>query len=104
MILCLSVAWGDFPLITSVSTTALPIEELSWPSVTLCSQGRGFGLTDRVYGVQLRKFVERKGIDFDSLTEAEVLQEEAAFLAVRKYLKHFRMFCLIFLSRRATRD
>ena len=55
------LAWGDFPLITSVSTTALPISELAWPSVTLCSQGRGVGATERVYDVQLSKYVKKKG-------------------------------------------
>ena len=32
------LAWGEFPVITTVSTTALPIEELPWPSFTICNQ------------------------------------------------------------------
>ena len=32
------LAWGEFPVITTVSTTALPIEQLPWPSFTICNQ------------------------------------------------------------------
>ena len=46
------LAWRESPLITSVSTTALPIEDLDWPSVTICNQGRVLGLTSRVFKQQ----------------------------------------------------
>ena len=32
------LAWGEFPVITTVSTTALPIDQLPWPSFTICNQ------------------------------------------------------------------
>ena len=59
------LAWADFPVITSVSTTALPIEDLAWPSVTLCNQGRGLGATERAYKVQLLRYIKRKGKHID---------------------------------------
>ena len=77
------LAWGEFPVITTVSTTALPIEELPWPSFTICNQvlvvvvmvvvvmilvmvamavlktigaqGRGAGATKRVYEQQFHR-------------------------------------------------
>ena len=79
------LAWGEFPVITTVSTTALPIEELPWPSFTICNQvlvvvmvvvvmmvmilvmvamavlktigaqGRGAGATERVYEQQFHR-------------------------------------------------
>ena len=74
------LAWGDFPLITSVSTTSLPIEDLAWPSVTLCNQGRGLGATERVYNVQLKKHIKQKGKDVENLDDAQKRQEERQFL------------------------
>ena len=80
------LAWGEFPVITTVSTTALPIEELPWPSFTICNQvlvmvivvvvvmvmilvmvamtvlktigaqGRGAGATERVYEQQFHRW------------------------------------------------
>ena len=74
------LAWGDFPVITSVSTTALPIEDLAWPSVTLCNQGRGIGATDRVYRVQLAEYVKKKGKDIKDLNDVQIREEEMEFL------------------------
>ena len=65
------LAWGDFPLITSVSTTALPIEDLAWPSVTLCNQGRGLGAAKRVYNLQPENYLKEKGKDIKSLNDQE---------------------------------
>ena len=73
-------AWSDFPLITSVSTTALPIEDIDWPSVTVCNQGRGLGLTDRVYQTQVRRYIKEKGKDIDTMTVPEVREEEIKFM------------------------
>ena len=69
------LAWGDFPLITSVSTTSLPIADLAWPSVTLCNQGRGLGATERVYNVQLKKHIKQKGKDVENLDDAQKRQK-----------------------------
>ena len=74
------VAWENVPLITTVSTTALPIEDLSWPSVTLCNQGRGLGATERVYRVQLKKYLDEKGKNIDDLDDLEIKEEEEEFL------------------------
>ena len=75
------LAWREFPLITSVSTTAFPIESLEWPSVTLCSQGRGLGATERIFNNQLENYLKKKGIDIKSLTDAQKEAEERKFLA-----------------------
>ena len=74
------LAWRDFPLITSVSTTALPIESLAWPSVTVCNQGRGLGLTERVYQQQVHRYIKNKGKDVKKMTEVELTEEEVQFL------------------------
>ena len=42
-------------LFISVSTTTFSIGELSWPSITICGQGRGVGALDRVYKAQLKR-------------------------------------------------
>ena len=31
-------AWEDDPIITTVSTTALPIHDLEYPAITICGQ------------------------------------------------------------------
>ena len=74
------VAWKDVPLITSVSTTALPIESLAWPSVTLCSQGRGLGAVERIYNVQFKNYLKKKGKDVENLNDEEKQEEELKFL------------------------
>ena len=76
----LFIAWSDFPLITSVATTDFPVENLPWPSITVCSQGRGIGATERVYNLQLSNFVKEKGKVIENLNEAEKKEEERMFL------------------------
>ena len=40
-----------------VSSTTFPIEDLDWPTVTICGQGRGLGAIEKVYKSQIKRFV-----------------------------------------------
>ena len=74
------MAWGRFPVITSVSTTSLPIEGLAWPSITVCNQGGGLGAVERVYKVQLERYIKEKGISIEDLNDEQINKEENKFL------------------------
>ena len=39
--------WQEDPIITSVRTTALPIEDLEYPAITICGQGMSTDTLDR---------------------------------------------------------
>ena len=41
-------AWDDNPILTTVSTTALPIHELEYPAITICGQGMASETLDKV--------------------------------------------------------
>jgi len=32
--------WQEKPVLTTVTTTALPVSEISFPAVTVCSEGK----------------------------------------------------------------
>lgn len=31
--------WQEFPILTSVKTTGLPVTQIDYPAITICSQG-----------------------------------------------------------------
>ena len=70
-------------LFSSVSTTSLPIEGLAWPSITVCNQGRGLGAVERVYKVQLERYIKEKGISIKDLNDEQINEEENMFLEER---------------------
>ncbi|XP_059085017.1 uncharacterized protein LOC131882017 [Tigriopus californicus] len=70
--------WQDNPVVTYVSTTALPIENISFPSVTICGQG----LIQEVVSTAIMKkfgyFVESKGkvlADLTSTSKADLYDQ-----------------------------
>ena len=43
--------WQDNPVLTSVSTTAMPIAEIEFPAITICGQG---SIAEVSFGKKLR--------------------------------------------------
>ena len=43
--------WQDNPVLTSVSTTAMPIAEIAFPAITICGQG---SIAEVSFGKKLR--------------------------------------------------
>ena len=51
--------WQDQPVITTLDTVSLPIEEIEFPAVTICPQGTRREIIDSVLFRQLKAFCMR---------------------------------------------
>ena len=66
----LYVQWKDDPVVTSLDTVALSIEEVDFPAVTICPQGAVREIGDAVLFKQFREYVmEKKAIEMKALGE-----------------------------------
>ena len=54
--------WKDNPIITTVNTTAYPIEDIDYPAITICSQGASNDVMDGVLFRQFENWLKSKGI------------------------------------------
>ena len=54
--------WKDNPIITTVNTTAYPIEDIDYPAITICSQGATEDIMDGVLLRQFEVWLKSKGI------------------------------------------
>ena len=52
--------WQDQPVITTLDTAALPIEEIEFPAVTICPQGSRQEMLESVLFRQLKKYIQNK--------------------------------------------
>ena len=52
--------WKNDPVITTLDTVALPIEDIEFPAVTICPQGSVQGILDNVLFKQLKEYIIRK--------------------------------------------
>ena len=41
--------WQDDPMLTTISTTGLPIQDVPFPSITICAQGIIFNSVNNIY-------------------------------------------------------
>ena len=85
--------WQDNPVITTLDTVALPIEEIEFPAVTICPQGSLDDIWDSVLFRQLKEYVANKSremgrkkrsidsqISFLDFTDKEMLIKAEEFL------------------------
>ena len=56
----LYIQWKDDPVVTSLDTVALSIEEIEFPAVTICPQGSVKQIGDAVLFKQFREYVVQK--------------------------------------------
>ena len=54
--------WKDNPTITTVNTTAYPINSIEFPAITICSQGASKDVMDVVLARQFEAYLKSKGI------------------------------------------
>ena len=52
--------WQDEPVVTTLDTVALPIQELEFPAVTICPQGSIKSIAENVLFVQLERYLRNK--------------------------------------------
>ena len=72
--------WQDQPVITTLDTAALPIEEIEFPAVTICPQGSRREIIDSVLFRQLKRYIQYKEGNVTNLTEEEMMEQVEAFL------------------------
>ena len=72
--------WQDDPVVTTLDTVALPIEEIEFPAVTICPQGSRHQIIDSVLFKQLQKFIKRKAYSQENLTQEESMEQVEEFI------------------------
>ena len=72
--------WKDNPVLTSVKTTGLPIENIDFPSITVCTQGAANEVVDAALFQQFNDYLIEKGKRFEALSISEQIQEGQTFL------------------------
>ena len=72
--------WEDHPVVTTLDTIALPIEEIEFPAVTICPQGSRHEIIDSVLFKQFQKFIKRKVYGQKNLTQEESMEQVEEFI------------------------
>ena len=72
--------WEDHPVVTTLDTIALPIEEIEFPAVTICPQGSRHEIIDSVLFKQFHKFIKRKAYSQTNLTQQESMEQVEEFI------------------------
>ena len=72
--------WKKYPILTTVATTGLAIEDVPFPSITICAQGSANDIVDAALFNQLERYLARKNISFDSLSDEEKVIQTQNFL------------------------
>ena len=72
--------WNDEPILTSVATTAYPVQRLPFPSITICPQGGANDIVDAAIFKQFVEYLEDKNLSYDDLSESQVRDETYDFL------------------------
>ena len=72
--------WQNDPVVTTLDTVALPIEEIEFPAVTICPQGSRQEIVDLVLFRQLTEYIESSKDNETMLTEDEMMDKVVAFL------------------------
>ena len=75
--------WKDDPVVTSLDTVALPIENIEFPAVTICPQGSIKDFLDSVLFKQFKEYIQVKtkgDMVLSDLTKDEMLTYAELFL------------------------
>ena len=68
--------WIDDPVMTTLSTISLPVEQIDFPAVTLCPQGSTEDIMDNVFYHQFQEWLLRRVADDGAKTRRKRLVEE----------------------------
>ena len=72
--------WQDDPVVTTLETVALPIEDIEFPAVTICPQGSRQEIVDLVLFRQLTEYIGKSRNNLTTFTEEEMAEQVVAFL------------------------
>ena len=63
------VEWQHQPVLTTIGTTGLPIEQIKFPSITICGQGSSKDILDKAMYRQLTNYLAGKGKNVSGMTK-----------------------------------
>ena len=72
--------WKDDPILTSVATTAYSVQQVPFPSITICPQGAANDIVDAAIFKQFIDYLTENNIVYDDLSEEEVRNQTYNFL------------------------
>ena len=72
--------WKDEPILTSVATTAYPVQKVPFPSITICPQGGANDIVDAAIFKQFVDYLEDKNLSYNDLSDSQVRDETYNFL------------------------
>ena len=75
--------WKANPVLTSVGTTGHPIEQVAFPSITVCPQGSANKVIGAALFRQFEAFLSSKNKNVSELSEDEIVNEGISFLRDR---------------------
>ena len=70
------IEWQANPTITTINTTAYPIENIEFPAITICSQGSAKDVMDNVLLKQFEAYLESRAIQGSSETGSNVTSSD----------------------------
>ena len=76
--------WQDNPVLTTIRTTGHPIEEVDFPSITICAQGAANEIIDAALFKQFFDYLQGKDLEYDEMNADEIKREGVSFL-MEKY-------------------
>ena len=62
--------WNSSPILTTVSSTGLPIKNIEFPAITICSQGLIKEVIDKVFDKQFEDYISNKGLKLNNSNDA----------------------------------
>ena len=74
------ISWKSNPVLTTIENFAYPIENIPFPSITICPQGADNNILKSVLFKQFNEYLDRKNLTLDELTIEEAQIWSARFL------------------------
>ena len=74
------ISWKSDPVLTTIENFAYPIENIQFPSITICPQGADNSILKSVLFKQFNEYLDKKNLSLDELTIEEAQIWSARFL------------------------
>ena len=62
------ISWKSDPVLTTIENFAYPIENIQFPSITICPQGADNSILKSVLFEQFNEYLDKKNLSLDELT------------------------------------
>ena len=79
--------WKDRPVVTTLDTEALSIEDIPFPAVTICPQGSANNLVDRVLFKQVVEYIKSNTPEIENATEPWNFTDQEVASTIKEFLR-----------------